>query len=160
MDHHNAHVHYWITNGSAASHIPALKAFQLDSGAYLADCRSITAPSGGSDTPDRSGLRDRLRSMLGTGGNGLPTAYTIQARCMDALPNAVREEVEIKVQREVAMGQATGIGFHRQLAVTLRATTNILSLAQWQLHCGQLEGMLNTSFHDLLPVRVCFQEIP
>ncbi len=157
-DHRNTHIHYWTTNGEAASKVPALKAFQLTSGSYLAECRLIAPPSGGSDTPQGSAQHDRLRMLIGPRGQTLPTAFLIKALCTNALPEAVRSDVEIEVRRDVVVGTGSGEGLSRVIAVSLRDRGNILSAEQWQGHCDQLSLQLNATFKDLLPVRVRYQQ--
>jgi|GEM_PF-2667932 len=160
LDHRNTHIHYWATNGTDAARIPALKPFQLNSGAYLAECRSITAPAGGTDTPAHDTLRDRLRTLMGPGGQGLPTTFMVRALCYNALPEAVRAEVDISVAREVAVGDGPDAGFQRVLAVTLRSGTTAAPVTQWQGYCDHLCALLTAQFKDLLPIRVRFQQQP
>lgn len=153
--HRNTHVHYWATTGSAAARVPALKTCRLDSGAYLADARTVTAAVGGSDTPERGTLRDRLRATLSVQGEGLPTVFTVRALCMNALPANVRDQVVLDVERDVVPGQGKDQGFQRVLAVRITADEErTMSATHWRGTCQHLAQVLNRRFQHLLPVTV------
>lgn len=151
-DRQDAYVHYWATNGSAAGCLPALKAFRLNSGAYLTACRLATVPMGGADVPERIG--DRLHGLPGLGGQVLPTVFAVKSICHNALPATVRDSVTVTVAREVAIGPDPSSGFQRVLAVVLGVPAELLSEAQWKAQCDHLAGLLNATFKHLLPVRV------
>ena len=158
-EHRNTHVDYWATNGTVAAKLPALKPFRLDSGAYLGDCRLITAPVGGEDTPGKGTLRDRLRAVVGSRSNALPTVFMVKAMCMNALPEELRDKVLINVRRDVGIGEGADTGFVRNLHVRVVADTVLTTTAvQWNGYCDHIRTLLNEQFKGLLPITVRFEE--
>ncbi|MBK7271433.1 MAG: type VI secretion system baseplate subunit TssF [Flavobacteriales bacterium] len=154
----NVHVDYWTTNGAMAHRIPAYKGLRLDAGAYLGDARTMTVPCAGEDTPRSASLGERLRGVLGDGGQAMPTMHAVRTICLSAIPDHLQHRVELEIGRKIQLGPGEGDGFQRTLAVLLRVTGgDDAEDRQWNGVVEHVRNVLSRRMQGLLPVHVRYE---